>query len=68
MLFRASTDGDFTLRFNAYDDAKNAVSVEYKFSDILADADSLINDTVVFMVGNMLLRLVPILMFFRRTV
>ena len=48
VLFRASTDGDFTLRFNAYDDAKNAVSLEYKFSDILADADSLINDTVVF--------------------
>lgn len=48
VLFRASTDGDFTLRFNAYDDAKNAVSVEYKFSDILADADSLIIDTLAF--------------------
>lgn len=47
-LFRASTDGDFALRFSAYDSEKNAVGKEYRFSEILADADSLIRDTVVF--------------------
>ena len=46
VLFRASTDGDFTIRFNAYDNAKNASCVDYMFSEILADADSLINDTI----------------------
>lgn len=46
-LFRASTDGDFTIHFTAYDNDKNTVSLDYRFSDILADADSLINDTVM---------------------
>ena len=46
-LFRASTDGDFTIHFSVYDSNKNAVSLDYRFSDILADADSLITDTVM---------------------